>query len=566
MFFLFLFFGTFFLLTTYSNAVSFKSAWFLQLNPLTSLCVMIAARSMVWPLLIGSALVFTLTLIFGRFFCGFICPLGTLIDASDKYLFGHTPPFKAQVLPSKLIRVKYLLLIALGVLALFSSLVPLFFDPISLLTRIATIILVPLFSIVRADSTAFLQQISSGALSFPAFKVPLYYAIGEALILVALIFFGALWAPRFYCRVLCPSGAFFGIVGRFALFHRRSHAATCHSCGLCAKLCPTNAIINKNGDTTIQSECIVCGVCTSKKHVACNRFVFGKPSLAFVKGPDLSRRSLVAGAGIGALLVPLVRADALVKQDGQGRLIRPPGAIEEIDFVKKCIGCGACYKVCPTNAIQPCTFLDGALRQFSPKIVPRIGGCEEKCFACGHVCPTGALRPLVYESKKYAKIGTAVIHRQKCLAWSQKRECLVCDETCPYNAIEASVQETTKGPFKVPIVYESLCTGCGMCEMHCPIKGDGAIVVYKFGENRLSKGEYLTQWQKKSFDEQRQKSDSKGMMGTASSSSADTPLTGFENTGFVSQSSGSELVDTAKFAPQNTKSTSSGSALPAGFE
>jgi formate hydrogenlyase subunit 6/NADH:ubiquinone oxidoreductase subunit I len=164
-------------------------------------------------------------------------------------------------------------------------------------------------------------------------------------------------------------------------------------------------------------------------------------------------------------------------------------------------------KACPTNALQPCTLDDGLSRLSTPKVAPRIGGCEEKCYLCGHVCPTNAIRKLTYEEKRFAKIGTAVIDRHRCLAWEQKKECLVCDEVCPYNAIVPRTVETTKGAFKVPVVDEDICIGCGMCEQQCPIFDTAAIVVFKFGENRRLTGPYVSEPQKKMILEKRSASD-----------------------------------------------------------
>jgi MauM/NapG family ferredoxin protein len=211
----------------------------------------------------------------------------------------------------------------------------------------------------------------------------------------------------------------------------------------------------------------------------------------------------------GLVFTPLFRTDALSKRDMTGRMIRPPGARLEKEFLSRCIACGECMKACPTNAINASQLSDGLSRFNTPKIVPRIGGCEEKCHLCGYVCPTGAIRQLPYEEKRFAKIGTAVVDRHRCLAWEQNKECLVCDEVCPYNAITAMIVQTTTGKFKVPVVDEDLCIGCGMCEQYCPIFDEAAIVVFKFGENRLSTGQYATEEQKKVILEKRKSSDQK---------------------------------------------------------
>jgi ferredoxin len=102
------------------------------------------------------------------------------------------------------------------------------------------------------------------------------------------------------------------------------------------------------------------------------------------------------------------------------------------------------------------------------------------------VCPTGAIRDLPLIERQHAKIGTAVIHRETCVAWAKDRLCLLCDEACPYNAIVFRPVEGHKRPF----VDESRCNGCGMCESVCPVVGEAAIVVVPAGEIRLREGSY----------------------------------------------------------------------------
>jgi formate hydrogenlyase subunit 6/NADH:ubiquinone oxidoreductase subunit I len=81
----------------------------------------------------------------------------------------------------------------------------------------------------------------------------------------------------------------------------------------------------------------------------------------------------------------------------------------------------------------------------------------------------------------------------------------VCDEVCPFNAIDSLELDTAGGKFKVPVVKEDLCMGCGMCEHHCPVNDFAAISVYRFGENRRSKGPYVTERQMQTMIENRKK-------------------------------------------------------------
>ena len=131
------------------------------------------------------------------------------------------------------------------------------------------------------------------------------------------------------------------------------------------------------------------------------------------------------------------------------RLMRPPGALPEKSFSAKCIRCGECMKVCLTNTLQPCLWESGLDGLWSPRIVPRLAGCDQTCSLCGQVCPTGAIRALPLEEKKNAKLGTAVIDRERCLVWAEDKLCLICDEQCPYNAIVFKWQEGLRRPFVV---------------------------------------------------------------------------------------------------------------------
>jgi ferredoxin len=150
-------------------------------------------------------------------------------------------------------------------------------------------------------------------------------------------------------------------------------------------------------------------------------------------------------------------------------------------------------KACPTNALQPARLESGFEGMFTPVLVPRIGGCEEQCNLCGLVCPTGAIRKLPIEEKQYAVIGNAAIERNLCIAWEQLKVCLICDEVCPYDAVEFKMVTDEKGTLQRPFVIEDKCVGCGQCEMGCPVNGPAAIHVTPVGEVRKNSGSYITE-------------------------------------------------------------------------
>jgi ferredoxin len=145
-------------------------------------------------------------------------------------------------------------------------------------------------------------------------------------------------------------------------------------------------------------------------------------------------------------------------------------------------------RACPSNSLQPLGLAAGLGAVFSPVVTPRRGPCDPGCTACNQVCPTGAIAPLPKSERIKAKLGTARIFRQKCLAWEMGKKCLICDEVCPFDAIEFRMRPD--GRLAVPFVNENKCGGCGFCEHYCPVQATPAIVVEPMMALRLLKGSY----------------------------------------------------------------------------
>jgi formate hydrogenlyase subunit 6/NADH:ubiquinone oxidoreductase subunit I len=154
-------------------------------------------------------------------------------------------------------------------------------------------------------------------------------------------------------------------------------------------------------------------------------------------------------------------------------------------------------KACPTNTLQPVWLKAGLEGIFTPVATLRFAGCATNCNVCGKVCPTGAIRNLPLSEKNHAKIGTAWIVRQNCLAWEQDKKCLVCDEVCPYNALSFRPAPGLRNA--VPFVLANRCTGCGWCESKCPVNGASAIRVNVIGELRLSTESYIEKARERGF-------------------------------------------------------------------
>jgi len=467
---------------------------FLNLDPLIAFGVLLSTGLLI-PGLTALAVLLVGTLLLGRFFCGFICPFGTTFDLVR--LAGS--PGKARPssrnLPDSWRGIKYLLLAIMIVSALFSLNLVHWGTALSLVTRLYGLIVFPLVDFLLQHSSRSLEA-AAGLLGLdmtlpfgePARYGTLFFLVPFFVLLLAL----DLFVPRFWCRHLCPSGAVFALLGQRPVL-KRQVAETCIQCGHCQAECPMGAI-PEDPFQTLAGECIVCQTCVRVCPVQAVSFTRPAPRHAPLFLPG--RRGVLAACGAGLGLAFLGRTglhEFWAKSDKGSimpqRLIRPPGSVPENAFQNQCIRCGLCMKVCPTNMLQPAWQENGFSGMFSPLAVPRRGPCEPGCNACGQVCPSEAIRPLVLEEKMWAKMGTAVIDTDTCLAWAHDQPCLICDEACPYGAVHLSQVQGQE--VSVPLVRFEQCTGCGFCEHACPVQAEPSIQVIPMWQMRLAHGSYV---------------------------------------------------------------------------
>lgn len=149
-------------------------------------------------------------------------------------------------------------------------------------------------------------------------------------------------------------------------------------------------------------------------------------------------------------------------------LLRPPGAIPENEFLKRCIKCNKCAQVCPYQSIQ-ITHLEWGTKFGTPIIVAREVPCYV-CMKCPPVCPTGALDKSVVQ-KEQVRMGTAVIDQTRCLPYLGII-CRACFERCPIYR-EAIVLKDERFPQVIP----EKCIGCGICESVCLVDEPAITIV-----------------------------------------------------------------------------------------
>jgi MauM/NapG family ferredoxin protein len=469
---------------------------FLRADPLVALLTMLGARHPALAMVLPSLVVLALTVVFGRVFCGWICPLGTTIDATDRLLWrGGASKKRPGDGDTRFRRWKFVLLIAFVAAAALGLHVAYFLDPLSLLWRSLSF---AIFGPLKLIYNTGLDVVRPLADRFDVDLVP-YYAPGFGLRQnwIALLMFLAIlllsrWQERFFCRNLCPLGALLGLVGRWPLL-RHWFLPACNDCGRCALTSRMNAYHQVRGSRFEHSatECIQCFRCGTKCMPDALHIGLAAPAAGTKPLPgiplDLGRRRTFGALAAGAAAVLTVRTNPRAAPDSF-RAIRPPGALPEKQFLEACTRCGMCMKVCPTNGLQP-AFLEAGLEGlWTPVLVSKIGPCVEFCTACGEVCPTGAIRPFNNREHKHQDIhlGLAQVSPALCIAINGGRNCIVCAEVCSYKAVifKDEYDEKLGRKKRVPTVDEQKCVGCGICENKCPTHPEPAIVVYALKEKR----------------------------------------------------------------------------------
>ena len=492
---------------------------FFQLDPLVALSNALAGHSLYRGLLWG-LLILIPTMFVGRFFCGWICPLGSIHHflgslkserKRGKHLLDSNRYKRWQT-------AKYYILVALLGAALLGTGVVGWLDPFSFLVRSVGLSVLPAtnyalqsaLGILEHSRFAFVQTIGS-ALHFILgavllnFKQP-YFRQGVWLGVIFLFILALNFRiTRFWCRALCPLGALLGIVSRWSVLGLVKNPEHCNDCNRCLLRC-------QGGDDPIggvpwhQPECHLCLNCVDEcaEHGLEFKFFPDKK----VAGTNLQRRRVLTGLAAGAALLPVMRSTPGFAAAKHERLLRPPGSLEEEFFLSRCIRCGECMKVCPNNALQPALTEAGVEGLWTPVLVPRLGYCETSCVLCSQVCPTGAIWEITAREKgwsvdvssaaKPVRLGTAFYDRGRCLPWAMATDCIVCEEWCPTSPkaiylrpAELIDAEGNVKQVKQPYLDPSRCVGCGACEHACPIQDRPAVYVTSVGESRSRSNQIL---------------------------------------------------------------------------
>ncbi len=235
----------------------------------------------------------------------------------------------------------------------------------------------------------------------------------------------------------------------------------------------------------------------------------------------ISRRQFIINGSISVGFIAAVGAGvgylkSMHRQNAKN-LLRPPGAVNEGDFIYACIKCGLCVQICPVEAISLAGISQG-LSIGTPYIDPRRQACDFSCDAmqCVETCPTAALdfipfknagekaiiaydesvpvkdenyNPFVIQSKAmkaHTRMGKAKIDINTCLAYAGQ----------PFKG--SPREEGFKGVYRSPNpklnerkaspvndhYFDS--NPCDLCIIECPI-GETAIIQINSGDKLVPK-------------------------------------------------------------------------------
>ena len=433
----------------------------------------------------GFIVVIVLTLLTGRTYCSFLCPLGIFQDAISRVggLFKRRFRKYGYKKPYTILRY-FILVLTAGILLLGGVYVLTILDPYSTFGRFMTYFAQPAVLFVNNLLASLLGKFDIYAIyrvDIKAYELAVYIIPSAFLLLIGFLAFRY---GRLYCNTVCPVGTLLGLLSKFSLFRVRFEEEKCTRCGRCSMACKSSCIdfLNKHVDL---SRCVNCFNCidSCKENGMSYGLVRLKRKSIEKDTTDASRRNFITGsllmiAGTSQIVrsqttIPTPTNDSTVKED---RLypVSPPGSAGLASFTSRCTACTLCVTACPTHVIQPSVNEYGFAGIMQPRMDFHRGFCNYDCNRCTDVCPTGAIMPLMMEAKQLTQIGKAVFIKDNCIVNTEKTACGACSEHCPTKACHMVPFE---GRLLIPEVKDDICVGCGACEYACPTKPYKAIFV-----------------------------------------------------------------------------------------
>jgi polyferredoxin/NAD-dependent dihydropyrimidine dehydrogenase PreA subunit len=431
----------------------------------------------------GFLIVLLLTLITGRTYCSFLCPLGIGMDLNSRIGGRIRKKFRRYGFKKPFTILRYTILaVTLIVTMVWGIYMITLLDPYSIFARSMTYFVKPLIILLNNFLAGILGKFDIYALNnVPLKRFPLIvYSIPAVFFL--LVGGLSLTKGRLYCNMFCPLGTLLGLISKISLFRIRFNETACTRCGRCSMRCKSSCIDFLKHDVDI-TRCVSCFNCVhtcQDKAITYGIVKFKKK----VHETDENKRNVIIGTllllfGITRIsngqekTAPKPKKLSTVREN-RTYPVCPPGGGGIEDFLRDCTACSLCINVCPNEVLQPSYNQYGIAGIMQPFMDYNKSFCTYNCTKCTEICPTNALHPLVLEAKKLTQIGKAKFIKENCIVETEKTACGACSESCPTKSCHMVPFE---GNLVIPEITEDICIGCGHCEFACPVTPYKAIFV-----------------------------------------------------------------------------------------
>jgi polyferredoxin len=431
----------------------------------------------------GFIIILILTLLTGRTYCSFLCPLGIGQDIFSRIGGRIRRKFRRYGFKKPFTIIRYSLLAATLIVTMVWGLYLLtLLDPYSIFGRFMTYFAKPVVIVINNFLGGILGKFDIFTLShvtIKGYQLLVYLIPAAFFVLIGAL---SLTKGRLYCNMICPVGTLLGLLSKISVLRIKFDESACTRCGRCAIGCKSSCIdfLQYHIDATRCVDCFNCiNICPDKA------LSYGLVSLKKKEQKtDESRRKFVAGSmllmlGLPQLVkgqdnkVPVPTKVSTVKEN-KTYPVCPPGGVSIADFNKDCTACSLCITACPNGVLQPSLLQYGVAGIMQPVMDYHKSFCTYNCTVCTEICPTYALHPLVLEAKKLTQIGKANFIKDNCIVKTEKTACGACSEACP---TKATYMIPYEGNLVIPEINNEICIGCGHCEFACPTKPYKAIFV-----------------------------------------------------------------------------------------
>lgn len=431
----------------------------------------------------GFIFVLILTLISGRTYCSFLCPLGIGQDLFSRIGGRVKKKFRRFGFRKSHTIIRYLLLaITIIVTLIWGIYLLTLLDPYSIFGRFMTHFAKPGVIAINNFVSWILHKFDVYTLdhiTITGFQLLTYMIPAISFLIIGFMSFTK---GRLYCNMICPVGTLLGLLSKVSVLRIKIDESKCNKCGRCSVGCKSSCIDSLKQKVDV-SRCVDCFNCVNVCQEKAISYGFVRLKKTDHK-TDMDKRKFIAGSllflfGLPQLArpqdkkSPVPKKPSSVKED-RTTPICPPGGGSIADFNIDCTGCSLCINACPNGVLQPAFLQYGLVGIMQPVMDYHKSFCNYGCTRCSEVCPTNALRPLLPEAKKLTQIGYVHFIKDNCIVKTEKTACGACSESCPTKAVYMIPYE---GNLLIPETKVDICIGCGHCEYACPTTPYKAIFV-----------------------------------------------------------------------------------------